>query len=149
MTRYFKSSRFSMLARCNSTTDGVLEIPGSSTAVVENGKSHRPSSQRAMRRRILCTSRLPQTPEQLCYWTWYMAWYKLKCYCFKPALNIPNLAFSCEPSGTSSAVIRRKLVWFGRVTRHDNLSKTILQGILEGGRRRGRQRKCWMDNVKE
>ena len=44
---------------------------------------------------------------------------------------------------------RRKLAWFGHVTRHDSLSKTILQGILEGGRRRGRQRKCWMDNIKE
>ena len=35
------------------------------------------------------------------------------------------------------------------VARHDNLSKTILQGALEGGRRRGRQRKCWMDNVRQ
>ena len=34
------------------------------------------------------------------------------------------------------------------VTRHDSLSKTIRQGTLEGGRRRRRQRKCWMDNVK-
>ena len=32
---------------------------------------------------------------------------------------------------------------------HDSLSKTILQGISEGGRRRGPQRKCWMDNIKE
>ena len=44
---------------------------------------------------------------------------------------------------------RRKLSWFGHVTRHDSLSKTILRGILEGGRRRSRQRKCWMDNRKE
>ena len=29
------------------------------------------------------------------------------------------------------------------------LSKTILQGTVEDGRRRGRQRKCWMDNTKE
>ena len=29
------------------------------------------------------------------------------------------------------------------------LSNTILPGTLEGGRRRGRQRKSWMDNVKE
>ena len=35
------------------------------------------------------------------------------------------------------------------VTRHDRLSKSILQGTLEGGRRRGRQRKCRMDNIKE
>ena len=29
------------------------------------------------------------------------------------------------------------------------LSRHILQGILKGGRRRGRQRQCGMDNVKE
>ena len=34
-------------------------------------------------------------------------------------------------------------------TRDDSLPKTILQGIMEGGRRRGRQRKRWMDNIKE
>ena len=43
----------------------------------------------------------------------------------------------------------RKLAWFEHVTRHDSLSKTILQGTLEGGRRRGRQRKCWMDNFRK
>ena len=31
------------------------------------------------------------------------------------------------------------LAWFRRVTRHDRLSKTILQGTLQGGRRRGLQ----------
>ena len=46
-------------------------------------------------------------------------------------------------------VKRRKLEWFGHVTRHDSLSKTILQCALEGGRRCGRPRKCWMDNEKE
>ena len=46
-------------------------------------------------------------------------------------------------------VKRQELAWFGHVTRHEILSQTILQGILEGGRRRGRQRKCWMDNIKE
>ena len=34
----------------------------------------------------------------------------------------------------------------GYAARRDSLSKTILQGTLDGGRRRGRQRKCWMDN---
>ena len=48
-----------------------------------------------------------------------------------------------------ATVKRRKLTWFGHITRHDSLSKTILQGTLEGGRRRGRQRKSWSDNVKE
>ena len=44
---------------------------------------------------------------------------------------------------------RRKLQWFGHVTRHDTLSKTILQRTVEGRRKRGRQRKSWLDNVKE
>ena len=48
-----------------------------------------------------------------------------------------------------ASVKGRKLAWFGDATRHDSLSKTIPQDALEGGRRRGRQRKCWMDNIKE
>ena len=42
----------------------------------------------------------------------------------------------------------RKLKWFAHVTRHDSLCKTILQGTVEGGRRRGRPRKSWTDNIK-
>ena len=48
-----------------------------------------------------------------------------------------------------ATVKRRTLAWFGHVTRHNSLSKTILQDTLEGGRSRGQQRKCWMDNIKE
>ena len=33
--------------------------------------------------------------------------------------------------------------------RHGSLSKPILQITLGGGRHRGQQRNCWMDNVKE
>ena len=51
---------------------------------------------------------------------------------------------------TSLATVkRRKLAWFGLVTRQDRLSETIVQGTLACGRRRGRQRKRWMDNVKK
>ena len=46
-------------------------------------------------------------------------------------------------------VKRRNLAWFGHVTRHDSLSKTILHGTVEGRRRLGLQRKCWLDNIKE
>ena len=46
-----------------------------------------------------------------------------------------------------ATVKRRKLAWFGNVLHRDSLSKAILQGTLEGGRRRGRQRKCWMDKI--
>lgn len=48
-----------------------------------------------------------------------------------------------------ATVKRRKLAWFGHVTRHNTLSKTILQGTLEGSRRRGRPRKSWVTNIKE
>ena len=45
-------------------------------------------------------------------------------------------------------VKRQKLEWLEHVTRHDSLSKTILQDTMVSGRCRGRQRKCWTDNVK-
>ena len=38
---------------------------------------------------------------------------------------------------------------FGHVTRHDSPSKTLLQGALDGGRRRGRPKKCCMENIKD
>ena len=40
-----------------------------------------------------------------------------------------------------ATVKRRKLSWFDHITRHNTIAKTILQGTLEGKRRRGRQRK--------
>ena len=43
---------------------------------------------------------------------------------------------------------QRKLAWLGHVTHYDSLFKTVLQGTLEGERRRGLQRNCWMDNIK-
>lgn len=48
-----------------------------------------------------------------------------------------------------ATVKHRKITWYGHVIRHDSLSKTILQGTVEGSRRRGRQKKAWMDNIKE
>ena len=47
------------------------------------------------------------------------------------------------------AVKRRKLQWYGHITRHDSLAKTILQGTVEGGRKRGKPRKSWLSNIKE
>ena len=48
-----------------------------------------------------------------------------------------------------TSVKRRKRKWYGLVTRSSGLAKTILQGTVQGGRRRGRQRKRWEDNIKE
>ena len=46
-------------------------------------------------------------------------------------------------------VKRRKLQWYGRVSRSAGLAKTILQGTVKGGRRQGGQRKRWEDNIRE
>ena len=41
------------------------------------------------------------------------------------------------------------LQWYGYVSRSSGLAKTILPGTLKGGRRHGRQRKRWEDNIRE
>ena len=46
-------------------------------------------------------------------------------------------------------VKRRKLQWYGHVSRSSDLAKTILQGTVKGERRQGRQRKKWEDNIRE
>ena len=45
-------------------------------------------------------------------------------------------------------VQRHKLQWYGHVSRSSGLAKTILQGTVKGGRRQGRQRKRWEDNIR-
>ena len=46
-------------------------------------------------------------------------------------------------------VRRRKLKWYGHVSRSPGLAKTILQGTEKCGRRQGRREKRWEDNIKE
>ena len=48
-----------------------------------------------------------------------------------------------------TTVTRRKLQWYGHVSRSSGLAKTILQGTVKEGRRQGRQRKRWEDNIRE
>ena len=46
---------------------------------------------------------------------------------------------------------KRRLQWFGHVERMEEkrLPNEALHGHVEGKRSRGRQRKTWMDNVRE
>ena len=46
-------------------------------------------------------------------------------------------------------VNRRRLQWYGHVSRSSGLAITILQGTVKGGRRQGGQRKSWEDNIRE
>ena len=48
-----------------------------------------------------------------------------------------------------TVVKRRKLQWYGHVSRSSGLAKIILKGTMKGGRRQGRQRKRWEDNIRE
>ena len=63
-----------------------------------------------------------------------LAWYSCCCWwwCFPKVLR----------------VIKSNL-WYRHVTQSSGLAKTILQGTVQGGRQRGRQKKWWEDNIKE
>ena len=58
-----------------------------------------------------------------------------------------------DPAGPHEDLLaivkRRKLRWYGHVSRSSGPAKTILQGTVKGGRRQGRQRKRWEDNIWE
>ena len=43
----------------------------------------------------------------------------------------------------------RKLQFYGHVSRSSGLAEAILQGTVKGGRRQGRQRKRWEENIRE
>ena len=51
--------------------------------------------------------------------------------------------------GLLAIVKRCKLQWYGHVSRSSGLAKTILQGTVKGGRRQGRQKKKWEDNIRK
>ena len=44
---------------------------------------------------------------------------------------------------------KRRLGWFGRVSGSSGLAGTVLQGTVNGKRKRGRRKKRWEDNIKE
>ena len=47
-------------------------------------------------------------------------------------------------------MLKLKLQYFGHLMqRTDSLEKTLMLGMIEGGRRRGRQRMRWLDGITE
>ena len=46
-------------------------------------------------------------------------------------------------------VKKRKLQWYGHVSRLSGLAKIISQGTVKGGRRQGRLGKKWEDNIRK
>ena len=55
----------------------------------------------------------------------------------------------CPHEDLLTIVKRCKLQWSGHVSHSSGLAKTILQGTVKGGRRQGRQKKRWEDNIRE
>ena len=46
-------------------------------------------------------------------------------------------------------VKKRKIRWFGHISRSTGMAKTVMQGTVKGAGRKGRQKKRWKDNIKE
>ena len=65
-------------------------------------------------------------------------------------LGVEQDQLPCGSKEPLLATVKRwKLTWFWHATHHNSLSKTFLQGTMEGGQYHGWQRKCWMGNIKE
>ena len=85
---------------------------------------------------------------------------EMRCYCKILHISYKHHVTNKEGSGKIEQAIRPhedlltivkrcKLQWYGHVSRLSGLAKTILQGTVKGGRRQGRQRKKWEDNIRE
>ena len=46
-------------------------------------------------------------------------------------------------------VKKRKLRWYGHISKSSGMAKTIMQGTVKGARRRVRQKRRWKDNIKK
>ena len=87
--------------------------------------------------------------------------FEFKCYRhmlhIPYTMNVKNESIKIQidaATGTSGrlmgTVSKRTLQRFGHIVWQDNsLAKMIMEGMVEGKRRRGRPEKQWIDNVKE
>ena len=85
---------------------------------------------------------------------------EMRCYCKILPISYKNHVTNQEVRAKIQQAIgphedlltnvkRRKLQWYGDVSRSLGLAKTILQDTVKGGRRQGRQRKRWEDNIRK
>ena len=77
-------------------------------------------------------------------------------WCWRRMLRIPWMAKRTNESITAEVgesvrlankVIQQKLSYFGHVTRGDSFEKSIMLGMGNGSRRRGRPRTRWMEDI--
>ena len=76
---------------------------------------------------------------------------EMKCYSKILRISYKDHVTNEEGSHEDLLTIvkRQKLQWYGHVYRSSGLAKTILQSMVKGGRRQGRQRKRWEDNIRD
>ena len=84
---------------------------------------------------------------------------EMRCYCkilcisYKDHVSNKEVRAKIQqairPHEDLTIVKRRKLKWYEHVSCSSGLAKTIWQGTVKGGRRQGRQKKQWEDNIRE
>ena len=85
---------------------------------------------------------------------------EMRCYCktltisYKGHVTNKEVRAKIQPAiGTHEDLLttikRRNQQWYCHVFHSSGMAKTILQGTAKGGRRQGRQRKRWEDNIRE
>ena len=81
----------------------------------------------------------------------------LELWCWRRLLRVPWTARRSNQStlkeisteySLEGLTLKLKLQYFGHLMQRTNsLEKTLMQGKIEGGRRRGRQRMRWLDGI--
>ena len=81
--------------------------------------------------------------------------FEMKCY--RKILRIPWIAKRTNESvlqelnmtdcQLTKTIKKLKLKYFGHVTRHNNLEKLCMEGVVEGRRGRGRPRRRWIQDI--
>ena len=85
---------------------------------------------------------------------------EMRCYCKILHISytdhvtneevLAKIQLAIGPHNDLLTIVKRcKLQWYGHVSCSSGLAKTVLQGTVKGGRRQGRQRKRWEENIRE
>ena len=76
-------------------------------------------------------------------------WHLIQRQNHKRRRQEPSQGSILDHTMTSSLSSRPGNRWYGHVTRETGLANIIMLGTVPGGKRRGRPKKCWHDNIKE
>ena len=77
-------------------------------------------------------------------------------WCWRRLLRVPWTARRSNQSilkeispgcSLKGLILKLKLQYFGHLRRTDSLEKTLMLGKIEGGKRSGRQRMRWLDDI--